>query len=37
MVVDFPAPFAPRNAEDLAGRDREGQVVHGKDLAIAFG
>ena len=33
----FAGAVGPEEAEHLAGRDREGQVVHGKDLAIALG
>jgi hypothetical protein len=36
MVVDFPAPLAPREAETSPGDYRECQVVNGEFVAIAF-
>ena len=36
MVVDLPAPLAPEKPQHLAGRHREGQVIDGQFVAIAF-
>ncbi|MCK7461395.1 MAG: hypothetical protein MZU84_04670 [Sphingobacterium sp.] len=36
MVVVFPAPFGPEEAEDLAPLDAERDVVHGGDPAVAL-
>ena len=33
IVVDFLAPFAPRNPGDIAGLDHEAQVVDGQLVA----
>ena len=37
IVVDLPAPLAPRNPSTSPGVHRERYVVHGQDLAIALG
>ena len=37
MVVDLPAPFAPKKAEHFAGSHRKTEVVDGKFVAVALG
>lgn len=37
MVVDFPAPLAPRKQGHPPGRDGEGAVVHHYVLAVVLG
>ena len=36
IVVVFPAPFGPEEAEDLAPLDAERDVVDGRDAAVAL-
>ena len=37
MVVDFPAPFGPEEADHLPAIHLEGDLLHGGDAAEALG